>query len=109
MVESSCTALGGYDNVIYCTECNIEISRVHVSTDLKEHTHGDVVIENQKDATCSNFGRHDEVVYCTECDAELSRETVVGNALGDHNYVYDSCEHCGHNKFENDTPFDSWI
>ena len=109
LVESSCTALGGYDNVIYCTECNIEISRVHVSTDLKEHTHGDVVIENQKDATCAHFGRHDEVVYCTECDAELSRETVVGNALGDHNYVYDSCEHCGHNKFENDTPFDSWI
>ena len=82
-VPSTCNTLGGYDSVVYCTECNAEISRTHVDyTEYAAHTEGAAVKENEVAATKKDKGSYDMVVYCTECGVELSRETFYTDALG---------------------------
>ncbi len=81
-VAATCTAEGSYDEVVYCTVCGVEISRVNVVDAKLPHTPGDVVIENEVPATCTAEGSHDEVVYCSVCGEELSRNTVVDPATG---------------------------
>jgi hypothetical protein len=76
-VPSTCNTLGGYDEVVYCTVCNAEISRNHVAyTEYAAHTEGTAVKENDVPSTCKTLGGYDSVVYCTECGAELSRNHV---------------------------------
>lgn len=45
-----------------------------------EHTEGDIVRENQVEATYTSDGSYDAVVYCTVCGEELSRETIIVSA-----------------------------
>ena len=76
-VPSTCNTLGGYDEVVYCTVCNAEISRNHVNyTEYAAHTPGTAVKENDVPSTCNTLGGYDEVVYCTVCNAEISRNHV---------------------------------
>ena len=74
VVPASCTAEGSYDEVVYCTGCNEELSREHKTIDKLAHTPGKAVQENIVPASCTAEGSYDEVIYCTECKAELSRE-----------------------------------
>lgn len=66
-----------------CIGCGVEYTE---PSDMKEHTPGEVVEENRKDATCVELGSYDEVVYCTVCNAEISRNAVELDYV-DHNYV----------------------
>ena len=72
---ATCTKKGSYDQVVYCTVCGEELSRVTKETDLAEHTAGEAVEENRIAATCTKKGSYDQVVYCTVCGEELSRVT----------------------------------
>ncbi len=81
VVAATCTAEGSHDEVVYCTVCGAEISRVNVVDAKLAHTPGDVVIENEVAATCTAEGSYDEVVYCSVCGEELSRETKVVDKL----------------------------
>ena len=81
-VEPTCTEIGGYDMVVYCTVCDAELSREHTVLDALGHAPADAVEENHVDPTCTEIGGYDMVVYCTVCDAELSREHTVLEALG---------------------------
>ena len=74
VVPASCSQEGSYDEVVYCTECQEEISREHKTIDKLAHTPGEPVQENVVPASCSQEGSYDEVVYCTECQEEISRE-----------------------------------
>ena len=74
VVPATCKAEGSYDEVVYCTECQEEISREQKTIDKLAHTPGEPVQENVVPASCSAEGSYDEVVYCTECNAEISRE-----------------------------------
>ena len=89
-VAATCSEAGSYDEVVYCTVCNTEISRETVELPTIAHTPGEAVRENEVAATCSEAGSYDEVVYCTVCNTELSRETVRTSALG-----HDIVEHEG--------------
>ena len=60
---SSCTATGSYDNVVYCTGCNAELSRETVTVDAKGHT-------PSTEADCEN------AQTCTVCGV------VITPALG---------------------------
>ena len=80
--EATCEEGGSYDEVVYCTVCNKELSRTTVKTEAKGHVKGEVKIENATEATCEEGGSYDEVVYCTVCNKELSRNTVRTEALG---------------------------
>ena len=74
VVPASCKAEGSYDEVVYCTGCNEELSREHKTIDKLAHTPGEAVQENVVPASCKAEGSYDEVVYCSECNEELSRE-----------------------------------
>lgn len=73
--ESSCTVPGSYDEVVYCTVCTAELSRVTQALPLAEHVPATAVTENYNDSTCTEKGSYDEVVYCQNCPKELSRVT----------------------------------
>ena len=82
VVPASCKAEGSYDEVVYCSECNEELSREHKTIDKLAHTPGEPVQENVVPASCTVDGSYDEVVYCSECNEELSRETSTIKAPG---------------------------
>ncbi|MCR5137683.1 MAG: leucine-rich repeat protein [Oscillospiraceae bacterium] len=73
VIAATCSAKGSYDEVVYCSVCHAELSRVKKSIEKKPHTDSAPVRENEKLATCSAKGSYDEVVYCSVCHAELSR------------------------------------
>ena len=73
-VPATCTKEGSYDEVVYCTECEEEISREHKTVDKLQHKAAASVKENEVAATCTKEGSYDEVVYCSECGEELSRK-----------------------------------
>ena len=81
-VPATCTADGSYDNVVYCSVCNAELSRSTVTVSATGHTEGTAGVENNVDATCTDDGSYDTVVYCSVCGEELSRQTTVVPATG---------------------------
>ncbi len=82
----TCTAEGSYDNVVYCTVCDAELSRETITVDKIAHIDGEAVKENIVAPTCTEDGSHDEVIYCTVCGEELTRVTKTDEKLG-HDYV----------------------
>ena len=74
---ATCTTDGSYDNVVYCTVCEAEMSRETITVKALGHTEGETVVENKVEATYEKPGSYDNVVYCTVCGVELSRETVT--------------------------------
>lgn len=72
-VAATCDKEGSYDEVVYCTECEEEISREHKTVDKLQHKAAAPVKENEVAATCTKEGSYDEVVYCSECGEEISR------------------------------------
>ena len=87
-VAPDCENTGSYNNVVYCSVCDAELSRETITVDALGHAEGSVVVENNVDPDCENTGSYDNVVYCSVCDAELSRETITVDALG-HTEVVD--------------------
>jgi hypothetical protein len=88
-VEPTCTKAGSYDSVVYCTECDKEISRDKITVSALGHTDGKAVEEKRVEPTCTKEGSYDTVTYCTVCDTETSRNTNVIPATG-HTEVIDS-------------------
>ncbi len=84
-VESTCTVKGNYDSVVYCKDCEEELSRTVVTIEqLAEHIPSDAVKENIVESTCSVKGSYDSVVYCKDCEEELSRTVVTIEQLAEH-------------------------
>ena len=71
-VDPTCTATGSYDNVVYCSVCNAELSRETVTVKENGHTAGATGVENNIDPTCTEGGSYDKVVRCTVCNEILS-------------------------------------
>ena len=81
-VAADCVNAGSYDNVVYCSVCDAEVSRETITVEALGHTAAEAVVENEVAADCVNAGSYDEVVYCSVCDEEVSRETITVDALG---------------------------
>ncbi len=75
---------GSYDSVVYCSLCDVELSRETIIVEAYGHQPAEAVTENRIEATCTQDGSYEIVVYCTCCEekSELSREKVVIPALG---------------------------
>ena len=71
-VDATCTEDGSYDEVVYCSNCGVELSRTQEIIPAS-HTEADPVEENTIDPTCTEAGSYDEVIYCSVCGEELSR------------------------------------
>ena len=76
-VDPTCTATGSYDNVVYCTVCNKELSRETVTVDALGHTE---VIDEAKAPTCTETGLT-AGKHCSVCDKVLEAQEVI-DALG---------------------------
>ena len=89
--DSTCTGSGSYDNVVYCTVCNDELSRETIMVDSVGHSFTNYVSNN--DATCEKDGT--ETAKCDRCDATDTR-TDADSALGHSftNYVSDNNASC---------------
>lgn len=81
-VEATCYAEGGYDMVVYCSECKTELERTSHTLNKVEHTPANAVEENRVNPTHEMDGSYDEVVYCVNCRAQMSRTTKVIDATG---------------------------
>ena len=81
-VATSCSDEGSYDEVVYCTVCGQELSRIAFTVEKLAHTPGHAVEENRQEPTCTAVGFYDEAVYCTVCGEELSRVTNIIDKLG---------------------------
>ena len=80
-VASSCSDAGSYDNVIYCTVCNAEVSRETVTIPALEHT---VVIDAAFPADCVNTGLA-EGKHCSMCNEVLVAQEEIpatGHSFG---------------------------
>lgn len=73
--DSTCKTEGSYDEVVYCSVCETELSRTTKTIDVKAHIPAEAVVENKVESTCKAEGSYHEVVYCSICHDELSRET----------------------------------
>ena len=94
-VTATCKAGGNYDEVVYCSTCNTELSRTHKTTaKTNEHNPATAVKENEVTATCKAGGSYDEVVYCTVCETELTRENHT-TPITDHKFENGKCIYCG--------------
>ena len=79
---ASCTAAGGYDNVVYCSVCAAELSREHVAYAALGHTEAtDAAVA----PTCTETGLT-EGKHCSVCNEVLVAQNVVpanGHSFGD--------------------------
>lgn len=81
-IESSCTETGSYDEVVYCSECQVEISRTQKNVDKKPHDHNQKVTTAEylkTEASCT-----DSAVYYYSCSCGAIGDTtfVEGKANG---------------------------
>ena len=87
--ESSCTAEGSYDSVIYCAVCDEEIKRETKKIEMLPHSE---VILPAIEATCTMSGAT-EGKYCSVCQNVLVEQTFI--PAKDHNYIDGICDVCG--------------
>ena len=80
-IDATCNIEGSYDEVVYCSVCGGELSRVKKTVEKIAHTPAAAVIENEVPATTTEKGSYDEVVYCSVCGEELQRITKETEVL----------------------------
>ena len=71
-IDPTCTVNGSYDNVVYCTVCNIEISRTAVIVDALGHN---LITVAGQAATCTDTG-YTDYKYCSLCDYIEGKEEI---------------------------------
>ena len=62
--------------------CDVELSRVNITTPATGHTVRVILVENNVAPTCTVDGSYDNVTRCGNCETELSRDTIVVPATG---------------------------
>ncbi|MBR6939192.1 MAG: hypothetical protein IKH65_00120, partial [Clostridia bacterium] len=78
----TCSSEGNYDEVVYCSICNEELSRNTIVVDMTAHTPDTPIIENNVEPTCTETGSYDQVVKCSVCGVTLSTNTITVPANG---------------------------
>lgn len=89
--KATCTVGGSHDEVVYCTLCDIELSRETVQDAVLGHSK-QVVKENVVPSTHATEGSYDEVTCCARCDEVFGSESKVIAPIG-HNYTDLSVEY----------------
>ena len=87
-VAPDCTNAGSYENVVYCSVCNAEISRTTVSVDATGHSYDEAVT----DPTCTVDGY--TTYTCSACGDTYTGNTVTAEGHKDDNGDF-KCDNCG--------------
>ena len=102
-VQATCTTDGSYDEVVYCSVCNMELSRETKTIEKYKHS---IVIDEAVEATCTTSGLT-EGSHCSRCGEIIKAQEFVSQL--DHNYIANeisptctkngftsfTCTHCG--------------
>ena len=72
-VASTCTAKGSYDNVVYCTVCNRELSKERIIVDKLAHT---PETDDAVAPSCTKAG-WSEGTHCSVCGKVITAQEVV--------------------------------
>lgn len=95
-VEPDCTTEGHYDNVVYCTRCNTELSRENKTISALGH---DVVHHEANAATCTETG-WEAYDTCSRCDYttynEIEAKGHSASEAVEENRVEATCTVDGH-------------
>jgi len=92
-IAASCTADGSYDEVVYCSECDEEMSRVTKELPRTGHKLSEFVSDNN--ATCTENGTHTKSCTNPGCKYKETEEELY-SALGHKSDRLDfSGEYCG--------------
>lgn len=75
-VEATCTTDGSYDEVVYCSDCHNEISRIKKTITTTGHSYGDWKVT--KEATCTEEGFEHRI--CSICGDEEIKSISKLNA-----------------------------
>ena len=70
---ATCTAPGSYDEVVKCSNCNVEISRTPQTTPALGHSFTNYV--RTVDPTCTKVGT--ETATCERCDVTDTRDVAI--------------------------------
>ena len=89
-IEATCEADGSYDEVVYCSVCNEELSRTQKTFDKLGHTWGDWTVT--KEATCTEKG--EETRVCAHDGNHIETRDIPAKAHTDDNND-NICDHCG--------------
>ena len=93
-VAPKCTTAGSYDNVVYCTVCDEEISRTTVDVDALGHTE---VVDDAVAATCTATGLT-EGKHCSVCGEVLVQQQatpMIPHTYDDGDTFDPDCNVCG--------------
>lgn len=98
-IDSTCAAAGSYDNVVYCTVCDAELSRDTIIVEALDHSYGEWKIT--KEATCVEEGSKVRTCECGEIETEIVE--ALGHTFSDQ-WTYDNAGHyhlstCNHDSY----------
>lgn len=96
-IKATCTSKGSYDEVVYCSVCDEELSRETKKTDKLEHTLLAPVRENDVAPSCVFDGGYDMVAYCSVCNAAAKTVHMTLNRH-QHEYQGNVCKVCNGSK-----------
>ena len=100
IIVESCEEDGSYDEVVYCSVCDVELSRNNVIVEKLGHNY-ECISDVINDPTCTDDGSEIKVYECTLCGASYE-DVIVKPALG-HNYkayMYEpTCTTKGYTKY----------
>ena len=94
-IYPTCTEIGGYDMVVYCTVCGVELSRDHYEIDALGHDMGEWYQTVAPTCTTEGENKHD----CSRCDyfeTEVVPANVHTHATAvEENHIYPTCTEIG--------------
>ena len=72
-IEATCTTSGSYDEVIYCSVCETELSREQKTVPMKDHT---IVTDAAVSPTCTSEGKT-EGSHCSVCGTVIKAQETI--------------------------------
>ena len=87
-IDSTCTKMGSYDEVVYCSVCHEEISRTQKTVDKKAHEYNQKVTTSTYLITSADCNNAAVYHYSCSCGAKGTTTFTDGKANG-HSYSSD--------------------
>ncbi len=85
-VAPTCEGYGSYDTVVYCTECNAEISRVNETISPLGHDYGEWAVKTP--AKCQEDGTEERVCSRDPSHKETRKIEAIGHKWGEVTYEW---------------------